>query len=194
MIAVVDYGEKNIETIAEALDSLNEKYIVTNKELEILKSDKIILPGEGGIEFTIKQLHKNNLFTMLRVCRKPILGINTGMQVFGGSVKGLNMSGLGILNVPVEKFDSENSEIPFTGFKSISINSSSKILKGINPEDKFYFKNSYFIPVNEYSSSVSENKISFSASVEKDNYYGVQFLPEKSGEPGKLLLKNFIEI
>ena len=83
------------------------KILKIMKNLTLLKSDKIILPGEGDMSFAVKQLHKNNLFTMLRVCKKPILGINTGMQVFADHLKEKNINGLGIFPGSIEKFDSE---------------------------------------------------------------------------------------
>jgi len=193
MIAVIDYGVSNVEAIAKALESLNVEFVITSHEYDILKSDKVILPGEGEIGTAIKKLHKNNLFTMLRVCRKPILGINTGMQVFADNVKGINISGLGIFPGTVEKFNSEISNSPFTGLSTITIKTQSKLFKGIQSGEKFYFNHSYYLPINIYTTSAAENKTSFAASVETGNYFGVQFHPEESGEAGLLLLKNFIE-
>jgi len=194
MIAVINYGASNVESIAKTLVALKYDYIITNKEYDILKSDKIILPGEGDMSFTVKQLHKNNLFTMLRVCKKPILGINTGMQVFADHLKEKNINGLGIFPASIEKFDSEISKVPFIGLNSIEIKTKSNIFNGIESGEKFYFEHSYYLPINIYTTSVADNKTAFSASVETGNYYGVQFHPEKSGEAGLKLLKNFIEL
>jgi len=194
MIAVINYGASNVESIAKTLVALKYDYIITNKEYDILKSDKIILPGEGDMSFTVKQLHKNNLFTMLRVCKKPILGINTGMQVFADHLKEKNINGLGIFPASIEKFDSEISKVPFIGLNSIEIKTKSNIFNGIESGEKFYFEHSYYLPINIYTTSVADNKTAFSASVETENYYGVQFHPEKSGEAGLKLLKNFIEL
>ena len=194
MIAVINYGDLNIDEIASALELLKQEYLITNKEYDILKSDKVILPGEGEIAFAIKQLHKNNLFTMLRVCRKPILGINTGMQVFADHIKNSKIGGLGIFPGTVEKFNSEFSNIPFTGLSSVEIKSRIVLFNVIEQLEKFYFDHSYFLPINIYTTSVADNNNSFSSSVETGNYYGVQFHPEKSGEAGLKLLKNFIEL
>lgn len=194
MVAIVNYGLSNTETIAKSLKELNIDYIITNKEYDIIKADKIILPGHGEIYDTIKQFHKNNLFTMLRVCKKPVLGINTGMQVFGDYLKGKNIGGLGIFPAAIEKFDSEISKIPLIGQNSIEIKVKSKLFNGIENGTKFYFDHSYYLPINICTTSVADNKASFSASVENGNYYGVQFHPEKSGEAGLQLLKNFIEL
>jgi imidazole glycerol-phosphate synthase subunit HisH len=194
MIAVIDYGLSDTETITKALSDLKSDYIITNKEYDIIKSEKIILTGGGEISKVINQLHKNNLFTMLRVCKKPILGINTGMQVFGDYVKGRNISGLGIFPGFIEKFDSEISKVPLVGFNIVEIKTKSKLFNGIERECNFYFEHSYYLPINICTTSASNNNTSFSASVENGNYYGVQFHPEKSGEAGLKLLKNFIEL
>jgi glutamine amidotransferase len=194
MIAVINYGISDIETISKALEVLKYDYIITNKEYDILKSDKIILPGEGDMSFAVKQLHKNNLFTMLRVCKKPILGINTGMQVFADHLKEKNINGLGIYPGSIEKFDSEISKVPFTGLNSIEIKTKSKLFNDIDSAEKFYFEHSYYLPINIYTTSVGDNETAFSASAETGNYYGVQFHPEKSGVAGLKLLKNFIEL
>lgn len=194
MIAVIDYGVSDTERIARALADLNYEYIITNKEYDILKSDKLILPGKGDVSDAVKQLHRNNLFTMLRVCIKPILGINTGMQVLADHIKNENTSGLGIFPVLIEKFDPEISKIPFVGFNNVEIQIRGKLFNGIESGENFYFDNSYYLPVNIYSTSTSNNKTSFSASVETGNYYGVQFHPEESGKAGLILLKNFIDL
>lgn len=194
MLAIINYGVSDVEAIVKAIDALKHNFIITNKEYDILKSDKIILPGEGDMSFAVKQLHKNNLFTMLRVCKKPILGIDTGMQVFADHLKEKNINGLGIFPDSIEKFDAEISKVPFTGLNSIEIKSKSKLFNGIETGEKFFFEHSYYLPINIYTTSVVSNNTAFSSSAENGNYYGVQFSPEKSGEAGLKLLKNFIEL
>jgi glutamine amidotransferase len=194
MLAIINYGLSDVETLAKIFDTLNQTYIITNKEYDILQSDKIILPGEGDMSFVVKQLHKNNLFTMMRVCKKPILGINTGMQVFADHLKEKKINGLGIFPASIEKFDSEISKVPFAGFYNVEIKSKTKLFDGIDSGEKFYFEDSYYLPINIYTTSVANNNTAFSSSAENGNYYGVQFSPEKSGEAGLKLLKNFTEL
>jgi glutamine amidotransferase len=194
MVALIDYGAVEIKSIEKILSDLGCNYVITNKEYDILKSSKVILPGDGEISSSVKQLHKNNLFTMLRVCKKPILGINTGMQIFADHISNGNVSGLGIFPGTVEKFDSEISEVPFVGMNSVELKIKSRLFNGIESGEKFYFEHSCFLPINIYTTSAADNKTAFSASVETGNYYGIQFNPEKSGEAGLKLLKNFIEI
>jgi len=194
MIAIIDYGAPAVEPVAKALSALKYDYIITNKEYDILKSERIIFPGVGDIAFAVKQFHKNNLFTMLRVCKKPILGIDVGMQLMSDHIKEGTIGGLGIFPGSIEKFDPEISKVPNIGLNSIEIKIKSNIFNGIESGEKFYFDHSYYLPINTYTTSVADNKTAFSASVETGNYYGVQFHPEKSGGAGLKLLKNFIAL
>jgi imidazole glycerol-phosphate synthase subunit HisH len=124
-----------------------------------------------------------------------MLGIGLGMQLMAElSREGGNIPCLGIFPFVAEKFDGKDMMIPFTGFSQVEITRSGGLFKGIDQNEKFYFSNSYFLPINELTTSVAENKIKFSASIENGNYYAVQFHPEKSGEAGLQLIKNFIEL
>jgi len=194
MIAVVDYGAGNVASIANALTELKQDYQITNIENEILKSDKLIFPGQGEASYAVKQLHKLNLFTVLRLCKKPFLGICLGMQLMADhSIEG-DVTCLGIFQCSTEKFDSSLSKVPHMGWNDINFKKESKLFKGIKNGERFYFAHSYYLPENKFTTSVSDHSQTFSASMEKNNYYGVQFHPEKSGEAGLKLLQNFIDI
>jgi glutamine amidotransferase len=195
MIAVINYINENIENLTNSLDKLGKEYRVTSSEREILSSDKVIFPGSGMASKAIGKLHMTNLFSFLRMCKKPMLGVCLGMQLMAElSKEGGNITGLGIFPLVVEKFDDENMQIPFTGFSEVETIKESKLFKGINKKENFYFSNSYYLPVNELTTSVAENKIKFSASMETGNYYAIQFHPEKSGEAGLKVLQNYIEL
>jgi glutamine amidotransferase len=194
VIAVIDYGAGNVASVANALMELKQDYKITNVENEILKSDKIIFPGQGEASYAVKQLHKFNLFTVLRICKKPFLGICLGMQLMADhSIEG-NVAGLGIFQCSTEKFDPSLSKVPHMGWNDISFKKESKLFKGIKNGERFYFAHSYYLPENIFTTSVSDHSRVFSASMEKNNFYGVQFHPEKSGEAGLKLLQNFIDI
>ncbi len=194
MIAVIDYGAGNVASVANALTALNADFKITNNEFEILKSNKIIFPGVGEASYAVKQLHKLNLFTMLRVCSKPVLGICLGMQLMADHSKEGDVTGLGLFPGSTEKFDAEISKVPHMGWNNIEIRKESKLFEGIKSGEMFYFAHSYFLPLNIYATSVANHNITFTASVESMNYYGVQFHPEKSGDAGLKLLKNFVEL
>ena len=194
MIALIDYGAGNVASVANALTELKQEYKITKNEVEICKADKVIFPGVGEASFAIKQLHMLNLFTVLRIVKKPMLGICLGMQLMADFSKEGDVTCLGIFPGGAEKFDPAVTKVPHMGWNDISIKKGSKLFEGIKDGEHFYFANSYYLPENDYTTSVTNNKISFSASLEKDNYYGVQFHPEKSSDAGLKLLRNFIEL
>jgi len=194
MIALIDYGAGNVASVANALTELNHKFIITNKEAEICNSDKVIFPGVGEASFAIRQLHLLNLFTVLRIVKKPFLGICLGMQLMADNSKEGEVTCLGIFPGTAQKFDSTKTKVPHMGWNDISIIKQSNLFHEIRSGEHFYFANSYYLPVNEFTTSTANNNIDFAASLEKDNFYGVQFHPEKSGDAGLKLLKNFIEL
>jgi glutamine amidotransferase len=194
MIAVIDYGAGNVASVANALSQLNKDYKISNNELEICKADKIIFPGVGEASYAIKQLHLLNLFSLLRIIKKPMLGICLGMQLMMDSSTEGNVTCLGIFPGVVQKFDSTKTKVPHMGWNDIKLLKESKLFDGIKNGERFYFANSFYVPVNNFTTSITNNNIDFSASLEKDNFYGVQFHPEKSGEAGLKILKNFCEL
>ena len=195
MIALVDYGNEKIESIAGALSSLNVNFKITQSESEIISSEKVIFPGYGEASDAIKKLHLTNLYSVLRLCKKPMLGVCLGMQLMADiSTEGGKIPCLGIFPVVAEKFSGEKMKVPFSCWSEVEILEDSKLFTGLNKKENFYFGNSYYLPVNEFTTSVSENVVKFSATVEKDNYYAVQFYPEKSGDAGQKVLQNFIEL
>jgi glutamine amidotransferase len=194
MIALIDYGAGNVASVANALTELEEEFKITKNESEICRADKIIFPGVGEASFAIRQLHMLNLFSLLRIVKKPILGICLGMQLMADHSTEGDVTCLGIFHGAAEKFDSTKTKVPHMGWNDIEITSKSKLFQSIKSGERFYFANSYYIPVNEYTTSITNNNIKFSSAMEKGNFYGVQFHPEKSGDAGLKLLKNFVEL
>jgi imidazole glycerol-phosphate synthase subunit HisH len=199
MIALIDYGAGNVASVANALEQLNQKYKITRNETEILNAEKVIFPGVGEASFAVKQLHKLNLFGVLRLEKKPLLGICLGMQLMADFSSEGNVTCLGIFPGAARIFDSGKTKVPHMGwndleFKEATIRNKSRLFDGIENGEKFYFAHSYYLPENQYSTSITDNGIKFSASMEKENFYGVQFHPEKSADAGLKLLKNFIEL
>jgi glutamine amidotransferase len=194
MIALIDYGAGNTASVANALKTLDQDFILTNKESEICGSDKVIFPGVGEASFTIKQLHRYNLISLLRIINRPILGICLGMQLFADFSKEGNVSCLGIIPGTIDLFDSGKITVPHMGWNEVIQTSQSKLFKDIKDGEFFYFAHSYYFAMCDYTTSKTVHGIEFSASVEKGNYYGVQFHPEKSGEAGLKVLRNFLSI
>ncbi len=194
MIALIDYGAGNVASVANALNELGQKYKITNSETEICRAGKVIFPGVGEASFAIKQLHKLNLYSLLRIVKRPILGVCLGMQLMADFSTEGDIQCLGIFPGEVLKFDPQKVKVPHMGWNDIHFKKESKLFSGIKEGERFYFANSYYLPVNEFTTSYCNNSIDFSASMEKENYYGVQFHPEKSSDAGLKILKNFIEL
>jgi len=194
MIALIDYGAGNVASVANALTELKEEFKITKNETEICRSNKIIFPGVGEASFAVRKLHMLNLFSLLRIVKKPMLGICLGMQLMADHSTEGDVACLGIFPCTAEKFDTAKTKVPHMGWNDIEITTESKLFRGIKSGEHFYFANSYYLPLNEYTTSATDNNIKFSSAMEKGNFYGVQFHPEKSGDAGLKLLKNFIEL
>jgi imidazole glycerol-phosphate synthase subunit HisH len=195
MLIVIDYNVSKTSKLQSALNDLDIEFKVSDNEYEICKADKLILPGDGIASEGIRKIHLLNLFTILRVIKNPLLGIGLGMEILSEYSPEGNVSCLGILSGKVQQFKNENSELPFKGMCPVEQKKESSLFKGINDGEKFYFDNSYYLPVEDYTTAESKNNSTiFSAAVEKNNFYGVQFHPETSGESGLKLLNNFINL
>ncbi|MGE5411760.1 MAG: imidazole glycerol phosphate synthase subunit HisH [Clostridiales bacterium] len=194
MIALIDYGAGNTASVANALENLNAEYVLTNKESDICKAHKVIFPGVGEASFAIKQLHKSNLFNLLRIVKKPMLGICLGMQLMCEFSTEGNVACLGIIPGRVEKFDAEKTNVPHMGWNEVFQTKPSKLFEGIKDGEFFYFANSFYMPLGESTIAKTNHGIDFTAAIEKDNFFGVQFHPEKSAEAGLKLLQNFLKL
>lgn len=194
MIALIDYDAGNTASVANALEHLGHAFVLTNKETDICRADKVIFPGVGEASFAIRQLHRYNLINLLRIVKKPLLGICLGMQLLSEFSTEGNIPCLGVVPGRVEKFDSSKVNVPHMGWNEVFQKKESKLFKDIKDGEFFYFANSYYLPVGEFTTATASHGIDFTAALEKDNFYGIQFHPEKSGEAGLKLINNFLEI
>ena len=192
MITIIDYGKTNSNEIAESFEKLSVEFVISKKESDILKANKLILPDSTDISSSIKKLHLLNLFSILRMVEKPILGIGTGMHLMTKSFKDINAACLGCF--PVESRTDETQQNIPAHEQSIKIIEETPLLNKISKEDKFYFEGKCFIPRNEFSTSLVNINRVITASIEKELLFGVQFKPERSGEAGLQIFKNFSEI
>ena len=194
MIAIIDYGAGNTASVANALNEITPEVIITKREIDICKADKIILPGVGEASSAMRQLSLSNITNLLRVIKKPLLGICLGAQLLCTKSEEGNVPCIGIFPMNVERFKSDDITIPHMGWNQVSIPKKEKLFDGIADNENFYFAHSYYIPQSEYSTSRCTYGIDFASSIEKNNFYGVQFHPEKSGEAGLRVLRNFVEL
>jgi glutamine amidotransferase len=194
MLALIQCENTSVTELSKVLKQLNEPFIVTGSESDICKADKVILYGSGSAKQNMKQLHILNLFSLLRMIKQPILGIGLGVELMCDHTTGENISCLGLFPVDSNRIEDEQYLNSHSGLMKVDILRESKLFEGIDSGSEFYFSENYFLPENKYTTSVVVNGKAFSASVERDNAFGVQFHPEKSGETGLTLLKNFINL
>lgn len=194
MITIVDYGDVCIEKVAASLENLQADYRVSKKENDICKSDKIILTGCGSAVTIMRKIQMLNLYSILRVVKKPMLGIGLGMQLMAEYSEEGNFPCLGFFPGTASRFDGKEGPAIIKGMHKVSYCKPSILFKGIDDNTAFYFNNSYSLPKSELSTSVCKEIATFCSSIENENAFGVQFHPEVSGEAGLKLLKNFIEI
>ena len=192
MLTIVDYGNTNAIALSGFIKDEKTDIVISASEPDILQSDKLILPHCKDISSSIKKLHLLNLFSILRIIKKPILGIGTGMHLMTKSFRNEDTACLGCFPVECKSIDQPEEDI--AEMKPIKIIKDSILLNGISKEDKFSFESDCFIPSNEYTTSTTQMDGEITSSLEKDHLFGVQFNPERSGEAGLKILKNFLTI
>lgn len=202
MIAVVDYDAGNIKSVEKALQYIGEKPVITRDISQIHQADKVIVPGVGAFEDAMGKMNRYHLTETLREVAKsgtPIMGICLGLQLFfeRSDESEHDVEGLGLLPGEIVRFpEKEGYKIPHMGWNSLKINPSSRLLKGI-PEDAYvYFVHSYYLKAKneEDVAATTDYIVNVHAAVEHDNVYATQFHPEKSGDVGLEILKNFASI
>lgn len=196
MIGIVNYGAGNIFSLTAALDRLDLKYGMINTEANFDLYDRIIIPGVGHAGAAMKKLVDTGLVPKIKSLSKPVLGICVGMQLITNYSEEGNSHLLEIIPVKTLKFkEAMDKKVPHMGWNQISTANESPLFQGIKNDTYFYFVHSYFIEFNsKFTVAFCDYGIKFSAGIQRDNFYGVQFHPEKSGEAGELLLKNFAHL
>ena len=192
-LAIIKYNAGNIQSVAFALDRLGVDYTVTENIEEIDTADKVIFPGVGEASTTMNFIREKKLDKVITNLRQPVLGICLGMQLMCQHSEENDTPCLGIFDTIVKRFESSTSlKVPHIGWNSLSH------IKGwLNPalEEKYvYFVHSYYVPVNTHTVATSEYGIPFSAALKRDNFYAVQFHPEKSADAGEIVIKSFLAL
>lgn len=193
MIGVVDYEAGNIASVSNALSTLDAEFIVSSNADELSRCSGIILPGVGAASGAMQSLRERGLIDFLRSVRVPFMGICLGMQIlYEHSAEG-DTQCLGILPGTIKKLNISAEKIPHMGWNRVEIIAPHPLINGIPSNDFFYFAHSYVAPVDDCTIGITSSGERFAAVVTKENYFGVQFHPEKSGASGLHLLSNFIE-
>ncbi|WP_445665660.1 imidazole glycerol phosphate synthase subunit HisH [Fodinibius sp. AD559] len=193
MIAIINYEAGNLASVSNALKRLNEEHIITDRQDELEQADGIIFPGVGHAQPAMQSLQKNDLDNWIKETEKPVLGICLGMQLFYDSSEEGESKGLGIIPGNLKKFDSSKAKVPHMGWNTFSNIHTHPLIDSLTKEHYFYYVHSFYAPVNEYTVATCNYTQDFTSVVCKDNFWGVQFHPEKSGKVGSLLLQNFLQ-
>lgn len=193
MIGIVNYGAGNIFSLTAALDRLGIGYGMINTENAFDLYDHIIIPGVGHAGAAMRKLRESGLADRIGQLEQPVLGICVGMQLLTEFSEEGNTDLLNIMPIRTLHFDSRLSQkVPHMGWNSISPQKDSAIFQDIADKSYFYFVHSYYIEADaRYTAASCHYGIDFSAAIQSNNFFGVQFHPEKSGVVGEQLLKNF---
>lgn len=201
MIAIIDYDAGNIRSVEKALHFLGQEAMVTRKREEILRADKVILPGVGSFGDAMDKIRQYGLEEVIcEVTEKktPFLGICLGLQLlFESSEESPGVKGLGILKGRILRIpETEGLKIPHMGWNTLKLQGEGRLFKGFSQEPYVYFVHSYYLQAADEAivTAVTDYGTCIHASVEKDNVFACQFHPEKSSSTGLAILKNFVEL
>jgi len=190
-LSIIKYNAGNVQSVLNALERLGVSAEVTN-DPEVLKaSDKIIFPGVGEASSAMQFLKEHKLDQVIKELKQPFFGICLGMQLMCMHSEENDTQCLGIFDLNVKRFTS--GKVPQVGWNKAE-NLSEPMYKGFQQDPYLYFVHSYYAELGEETASVTEYGVRFSSALQKNNFYGVQFHPEKSGKDGEQVIKNFLEI
>ncbi|MBK5200618.1 MAG: imidazole glycerol phosphate synthase subunit HisH [Spirochaetaceae bacterium] len=195
MVAIIKYNAGNIRSVINALDRLGVESVVTDEPKVIKSADRVIFPGVGEASTAMEYLKKTELISTLKSLKQPFLGICLGMQLICNKSEENNCSCIDLIDTPVLKFDTTfGDKIPHVGWNTIT-NLKTDLFKDIDEASFTYFVHSYYVAKSEYTiATCNYCGVDYSAAINKDNYYAVQFHPEKSGKVGAKILSNFLKI
>lgn len=195
MIAIVDYDTGNLCSVWNALERIGAKYVITDNADVIKNADKVLLPGVGEASSAMKKLHERGLCEVIKGLTQPVLGICIGMQLMCRCSEEGNTQCLGIFDTEVKRFSADKKagvKVPHMGWNEIH-NIKTPLLDNLKEGEFLYFVHSFAPQLCDEAIATSNNGVQFAAALNKGNFYGTQFHPEKSGSIGELILKNFIE-
>lgn len=192
MVAIIDYDAGNVRSLQFALERLGVESVLTADSEVIKTAEKVIFPGQGAAGSAMEKLQQTGLDQLIPNLQQPVLGICLGMQLLCDATEEGDVKGLGIVSGKVIRF-SDQVKVPQMGWNTIS-KLQTTLFKGIKEEDFMYLVHSYYVPLLPETIAQSDYDGAYSVALQKDNFYGVQFHPEKSSTAGSQLLQNFLAL
>jgi len=192
-VVIVKYNSGNTCSVAFALQRLGIEAVITDNAEEIRSADKVILPGVGAATTAMNSLRDKQLTTVIKGLRQPVLGICLGMQLMCSWSEEGDTQCLGIFDQQIIKFQPGDIKVPHMGWNNIS-GLTSHLFANVAQDAYMYYVHSYYTPVTEYTIATTGYGQDYSAAIQKNNFYGVQFHPEKSAIEGQTILQNFINL
>lgn len=195
MVAIVDYGAGNTRSVINALKAIDADFVLTSDVALLRKAHHVILPGVGHARPAMEKLRDSNLTDFIRQCEVPFLGICLGMQLMTKFSAEGNTECLGIIETQVNAFERNKViKVPHMGWNKLHLKVDNPLFTGIADGTFMYFVHSYFVPDGMYTSAGVFYGETVAAAFQYNNFFGVQFHPEKSGEAGSRLLYNFLNL
>lgn len=197
-VVIIKYNAGNIRSVMFALERLGVKATVTDNAAHLQQASHVIFPGVGAANSAMPYLKERGLDTVIKSLKQPFLGICLGMQLMCRHSEEYNTECLGLFDIAVKKFPATDGEgqvlkIPHMGWNSIG-QLRSPLFAGITDAAYCYFVHSYFAEYSPYTIAATHYALSFSSALHRDNFYGVQFHPEKSADVGEVILRNFLRL
>ncbi len=192
MIAILKYSAGNVQSVQNAVSRLGFDSRVTDNVDDLLKADKIIIPGVGEARSTMRYLRERKLDKVIISLKQPVLGICLGLHLMCSFSDEGSTKCLGIFDAVVKRFPPFD-KVPHMGWNNFSALKGS-LFNGVRADEDVYYVHSYYAEITDYTSAICDYVLSFSAAMHKDNFYAVQFHPEKSAGTGDKILKNFLEL
>jgi imidazole glycerol-phosphate synthase subunit HisH len=192
-LALIKYNAGNIQSVSFALERLGVDFTITDDAEQIASADKVLFPGVGEASTTMSYLRNKGLDKVIPGLKQPVLGICLGMQLMCKHSDENDTACLGIFDETVKRFmPKDGMKVPHMGWNQLNLTNS--WLDPALESRHVYFVHSYYVPVNKHTSAITQYIDPFSAAMHKDNFYAVQFHPEKSAEAGELVLKTFLKL
>lgn len=194
MIAIINSGVANLRSVANAVERLQQPYVLTSDAEVIQAAEHVILPGVGHAKASMKNLQQLGLIAVIQELKQPVLGICLGMQILYEYTEEGDIPCLGLLKGRVSRLRDYGLSLPHMGWNRLDWDEPTPLLEGLEKGSRVYFVHSFRAPVNATMRASTHHGETIPALVAQDNFFGTQFHPERSGDVGSAILRNFLTL